>query len=276
MDKLLPGVDAAVRGLARDGGPAAAEAIMTTDTRPKTDGRGRRAAGRSAAWPRAPACSPRRWPPCSCVLTTDAVAGTGRARRGAARGHPGHLRPGRLRRLHVHQRHGAAAGQRRVRRSSRRTAELTAAVTAACHDLAQQLLADAEGATKEIAIEVVGAATEDDAVEVGRSVARNNLVKTRAVRQRPQLGPDPRRGRHHRRRLRAGRAGRGGQRRLGLPGRRGRRGPVQGRPDRPGRDHPDRPARRRRRPPRSGPTTCRTPTSTRTRRTRRDRCTPRP
>jgi glutamate N-acetyltransferase/amino-acid N-acetyltransferase len=60
-------------------------------------------------------------------------------------------------------------------------AELTAAVTAACHDLAQQLLADAEGATKEVAIDVVGAASEDDAVEVGRAVARNNLVKTAAV-----------------------------------------------------------------------------------------------
>jgi glutamate N-acetyltransferase/amino-acid N-acetyltransferase len=36
MQKLLPGVRAAIRGLSRDGGPAAAEAIMTTDTRPKT------------------------------------------------------------------------------------------------------------------------------------------------------------------------------------------------------------------------------------------------
>ena len=51
-------------------------------------------------------------------------------------------------------------------------------VTRACKDLAQQLMADAEGATKEIAIEVLHAASEDDAVEVGRSVARNNLVKT--------------------------------------------------------------------------------------------------
>ena len=50
-----------------------------------------------------------------CVLTTDAVAGAGGARRGAAGGLPGHLRPDRLRRLHVHQRHRAAAGQRRLR-----------------------------------------------------------------------------------------------------------------------------------------------------------------
>ncbi len=40
------------------------------------------------------------------------------------------------------------------------------------------MLADAEGATKEISIEVVHAASEDEAVEVGRAVARNSLVKT--------------------------------------------------------------------------------------------------
>jgi glutamate N-acetyltransferase/amino-acid N-acetyltransferase len=55
---------------------------------------------------------------------------------------------------------------------------LGAAVTRVCTDLARQLLADAEGSTKEIEIEVVHAVTEDDAVEVGRAVARNNLVKT--------------------------------------------------------------------------------------------------
>jgi glutamate N-acetyltransferase/amino-acid N-acetyltransferase len=66
--------------------------------------------------------------------------------------------------------------------------QLTAAVTRACTDLAEQLLADAEGATKEIRIEVRGAATEDGAVEVGRSVARNNLVKTAFFGQDPNWG----------------------------------------------------------------------------------------
>ncbi len=66
--------------------------------------------------------------------------------------------------------------------------ELTGAVTAACHDLAQQLLADAEGATKDIAIEVVGAAGTADAVQVGRSVARNNLVKTALFGNDPNWG----------------------------------------------------------------------------------------
>ena len=66
--------------------------------------------------------------------------------------------------------------------------ELTAVVTAACHDLAQQLIDDAEGASKTAAIEVVGAASEDDAVEVGRSVARNNLVKTALFGNDPNWG----------------------------------------------------------------------------------------
>jgi glutamate N-acetyltransferase/amino-acid N-acetyltransferase len=51
------------------------------------------------------------------------------------------------------------------------------AVRTVCGDLARQLIGDAEGASKDIRIEVVGAATEDDAVEVGRSIARNNLLK---------------------------------------------------------------------------------------------------
>jgi glutamate N-acetyltransferase/amino-acid N-acetyltransferase len=66
--------------------------------------------------------------------------------------------------------------------------ELTAAVTEVCHDLAQQLIADAEGATKHIAIEVRGAASEADAVQVGRTVAGNNLVKTAFFGNDPNWG----------------------------------------------------------------------------------------
>lgn len=55
--------------------------------------------------------------------------------------------------------------------------DFTEALTELCRDLALQLQGDAEGASHDIAIEVVGAVSEDDAVEVGRSVARNNLFK---------------------------------------------------------------------------------------------------
>ncbi|MEU2654452.1 bifunctional glutamate N-acetyltransferase/amino-acid acetyltransferase ArgJ [Streptomyces sp. NPDC007325] len=66
--------------------------------------------------------------------------------------------------------------------------EFTGAVHAVCADLARQLVADAEGASKEIEIEVVGAATEHDAVTVGRSVARNNLLKCALHGEDPNWG----------------------------------------------------------------------------------------
>jgi glutamate N-acetyltransferase / amino-acid N-acetyltransferase len=62
------------------------------------------------------------------------------------------------------------------------------AVRALCHDLAQQLMADAEGSEHDIAIEVVRAAGEDEAVQVGRAIARNNLVKAAVYGNDPNWG----------------------------------------------------------------------------------------
>jgi glutamate N-acetyltransferase/amino-acid N-acetyltransferase len=62
------------------------------------------------------------------------------------------------------------------------------ALTAICLDLAGQLQSDAEGASHDIRIDVTGAATEDDAVEVGRSVARNNLFKAAIFGNDPNWG----------------------------------------------------------------------------------------
>ncbi|MEU5725457.1 bifunctional glutamate N-acetyltransferase/amino-acid acetyltransferase ArgJ [Micromonospora sp. NPDC047738] len=186
MDKLLPGVRAAVRGLSREGGQPAAEAIMTTDTRPKTTvagGSGWTVGGMAkGAGMLAPAMATML-----CVLTTDAVAGPetlDAALRAATRvtfdriDSDGCMSTNDTVLLLASGASGIAPTE----------AELTAAVTAACHDLAQQLIADAEGATKQIAIDVVGAATEEDAVEVGRSVARNNLVKTALFGNDPNWG----------------------------------------------------------------------------------------
>ncbi|MFI7429160.1 bifunctional glutamate N-acetyltransferase/amino-acid acetyltransferase ArgJ [Micromonospora sp. NPDC049836] len=186
MDKLLPGVRGAVRGLSRDGGHPAAEAIMTTDTRPKTtvaQGSGWTVGGMAkGAGMLAPALATML-----CVLTTDAVAGPellDAALRAATRvtfdriDSDGCMSTNDTVLL-------LASGASGIEPTA---AELTAVVTAACHDLAQQLIADAEGATKQIAIDVVGAADEDDAVEVGRSVARNNLVKTALFGNDPNWG----------------------------------------------------------------------------------------
>ena len=66
--------------------------------------------------------------------------------------------------------------------------EFTTAVTELCADLARQLQADAEGASHDIRIEVVGAVDEDDAVEVGRSIARNSLFKAAVFGNDPNWG----------------------------------------------------------------------------------------
>jgi glutamate N-acetyltransferase/amino-acid N-acetyltransferase len=67
-------------------------------------------------------------------------------------------------------------------------AEFAEAVRTVCDDLGQQLIRDAEGASKDIKVEVVNAASEDDAVEVGRSIARNNLLKCAIHGEDPNWG----------------------------------------------------------------------------------------
>ena len=57
-----------------------------------------------------------------------------------------------------------------------------------CRDLTLQLQADAEGAAHDVAIEVVGAVSEDDAVEVARAVSRSNLFKAAIFGNDPNWG----------------------------------------------------------------------------------------
>lgn len=185
MNPLLAGIDTAAAGLSRTGGQAAAEAIMTTDTRPKTTvvSHDFQVAGMAkGAGMLAPSLATML-----CVLTTDAVASPATldtAVRAATRvtferiDSDGCMSTNDTVLL-------LASGAAKVTPTPD---QLTEAVTAACADLARQLIADAEGATKEIAIEVTGAATEDEAVEVGRAVARSNLVKTALFGTDPNWG----------------------------------------------------------------------------------------
>ncbi|WP_432837179.1 bifunctional glutamate N-acetyltransferase/amino-acid acetyltransferase ArgJ [Dactylosporangium sp. CA-092794] len=186
LPKLLSGVDAAARALARDGGPDAAKAIMTTDTVPKTAvhaGEGFTVGGMAkGAGMLAPGLATML-----VVLTTDAVADASTL--------DGALRTATAVTFDRIDSDGCmstndtvllmASGASRIEPTPD---ELTAAVTAVCADLARQLIADAEGATKEIAIAVTGAASVADAVEVGRSIARNNLVKTAFFGNDPNWG----------------------------------------------------------------------------------------
>jgi glutamate N-acetyltransferase / amino-acid N-acetyltransferase len=186
IDKLRAGVDAAARRLARDGGASAAEAIMTTDTRAKTAAlseHGFTVGGMAkGAGMLAPGLATML-----VVLTTDAVADAVTAR--AALRQACRFTFDRLDSDGCMSTNDTvllmASGASGIEATPE---ELTAAVTAVCADLAQQLLSDAEGATKDIAIEVTGAASEDDAVEVGRAVARSNLVKTAFFGNDPNWG----------------------------------------------------------------------------------------
>ncbi len=67
-------------------------------------------------------------------------------------------------------------------------AELEAALMEICGSLASQLIADAEGSTKTVAITIKGAATENEAVEVARACARNNLLKCAIFGADPNWG----------------------------------------------------------------------------------------
>jgi glutamate N-acetyltransferase/amino-acid N-acetyltransferase len=68
------------------------------------------------------------------------------------------------------------------------SAEFQELLTKLCQDLASQLMKDAEGASHEITIEVHGAASEQDALQVGRSIARNNLFKAAIYGKDPNWG----------------------------------------------------------------------------------------
>jgi glutamate N-acetyltransferase/amino-acid N-acetyltransferase len=185
-DTLLAGVDGAVSALSHDGGAAAAEAIMTTDSVSKhvvVEGSGWSVGGMAkGAGMLAPQLATML-----VVLTTDAVvtaADAEQALRGATRvsfdrlDSDGCMSTNDTVTL-------LASGASRITPT---VEDFTEALTRACADLAMQLLADAEGAEHEIAITVLHAATEDEAVEVGRSVARSNLFKAAVFGKDPNWG----------------------------------------------------------------------------------------
>ncbi|WP_137990445.1 bifunctional glutamate N-acetyltransferase/amino-acid acetyltransferase ArgJ [Streptomyces vilmorinianum] len=186
MDKVLPGVEKAASELSEHGGEKAAIAIKTTDT----------------------------------VHKTSVVAKDGWTVGGMAKG-AGMLAPGLATMLVVLTTDAdveSKALDQALRQSTKVTfdrvdsdgcmstndtvlllasgasgitpayEEFAAAVTSVCEDLARQLIGDAEGASKDIRIEVINAETEDDAVEVGRSIARNNLLKCAIHGEDPNWG----------------------------------------------------------------------------------------
>ncbi|MGW1976445.1 bifunctional glutamate N-acetyltransferase/amino-acid acetyltransferase ArgJ [Streptomyces sp. NPDC001889] len=186
MEAYSAGIATAAARLSPDGGPDAAEAILTTDSVPKTArfaGDGWTVGGMAkGAGMLAPGLATML-----VVLTTDAEASPAvldPALREAVRttfdrvDSDGCMSTNDTVLL-------LASGASGV---TPEPAELARAVHTVCRDLARQLVADAEGASKEITVEVVGAASERDAVTVGRSVARNNLLKCALHGEDPNWG----------------------------------------------------------------------------------------
>lgn len=187
VDPVLSGIDSALARLGPLGGPAAAEAIMTTDTRPKqavrTGPDGWSVAGMAkGAGMLAPGLATML-----VVLTTDARLDPDPCRRA--------LREATAVTFDRVDSDGCmstndtvllmASGAAGTEPDPRRFADLLGEV---CHDLAMQLLGDAEGAEHDIAIEVRGAAGEDQAVAVARAVARSNLFKCAVFGKDPNWG----------------------------------------------------------------------------------------
>lgn len=184
--KLLPGVATAASALSVDGGADAARAIMTTDSVPKTvviEGPGYSIGGMAkGAGMLAPGLATML-----VVLTTDAdlpAAELDRALRAVTR-----LSFDRL------DSDGCMSTNDQVTLLASGASGITPDTDAftqllgeACQSLMLQLQADAEGASHDIQIRVRGAVTEHDAVEVGRSVARNNLFKAAVFGNDPNWG----------------------------------------------------------------------------------------
>ncbi|MET7658081.1 bifunctional glutamate N-acetyltransferase/amino-acid acetyltransferase ArgJ [Streptomyces sp. NPDC055059] len=186
MDKLLPGVDTAVAQLGPHGGEKAAVAIKTTDSVHKTavfEGDGWTVGGMAkGAGMLAPGLATML-----VVLTTDADLEADvldKALRDATKvtfdrvDSDGCMSTNDTVLL-------LASGAAEV---TPECAEFAEAVRTVCDDLGRQLIGDAEGASKDIRVDVINAASEDDAVEVGRSIARNNLLKCAIHGEDPNWG----------------------------------------------------------------------------------------
>ena len=184
-EKLFPGITAAVEKLSESGGEDAALAIMTTDSVPKLA-----SASSAAGWKiggiakgagmLAPALATML-----VVITTDAVI----------KDLDGKLKSATSISFDRLDSDGCtstndtvillASGSSGVVAEE---SEFQALLNQVCVDLAKQLMADAEGASHEIEIEVYGANSEAEALEVGRSIARNNLFKTAIYGNDPNWG----------------------------------------------------------------------------------------
>ena len=185
--KLLAGVEAAAANLNASNGQQAAEAIMTTDSVSKTACRTSNAGWSIGGMAKGAGMLAPGLATMLVVITTDASLDSDvldATLRNATRvtfdrlDSDGCMSTNDTVALMASGASGVAADVQEFQRL----------LTEVCQDLALQLLSDAEGSSHDIAIAVTGADTEADAVEVGRSVARNNLFKAAIYGNDPNWG----------------------------------------------------------------------------------------
>lgn len=186
MPKLLDGVDMAAAALATAGGPLAAVAIMTTDTVPKEvhlQGGGWSIGGMAKG---AGMLNPAMATMLS-VITTDAVIGAELAAEALAAAVEGSFN--RVDSDGCMSTNDTvlllASGASGVEPGAQ---EFTRLLSVACADLARQLVADAEGASHDVAVTVRGAASQEAAVACARAVTSSNLVKAAVFGGDPNWG----------------------------------------------------------------------------------------
>ena len=187
MDALLGGVATAVDALSGDGGADAAQAIMTTDSVPKLAASAEPGGWTVGGMAKGAGMLAPGLATMLVVLTTDAVVDPAELDRA--------LREGTRTTFDRIDSDGCMSTNDTVlllaSGASGVAPEVHAfrsAVHRVCASLARQLIADAEGATKDIRIDVVNAATEADALTAARAVARSNLLKCAIHGEDPNWG----------------------------------------------------------------------------------------
>ena len=195
MPALIAGVDACADELHTDGGDAAAEAILTTDTVAKQAVATVQAAGRDVAGGTATVGGMAKgagmlapgMATMLAVLTTDAQVSPDLAQQALSAAveltfnridSDGCMSTNDTVLLLANGASGLAPDAE----------AFTAAVTEVCRSLARAMVADAEGATKEILVRVGGAGSESDALAAARSIAGSNLFKTAMFGEDPNWG----------------------------------------------------------------------------------------
>ncbi|MGV9677014.1 bifunctional glutamate N-acetyltransferase/amino-acid acetyltransferase ArgJ [Nocardia sp. NPDC003482] len=189
MDKLLPAVTEIVRemGGGLSGGTDAAHAIMTTDTVPKEVAFHHRDKWNVGGMAKGAGMLAPSLATMLVVLTTDAAATPEQLDRA--------LRKATARTFDRLDVDGSCSTNDTVLLLANGASsvaptqdDLDAAVLAVCDDLAEQLMADAEGVTKRVRVTVTGAVGEDEALVAARTVARDSLVKTAFFGSDPNWG----------------------------------------------------------------------------------------